>query len=402
MRDHELLPTNWAATRAMTDGGWKSPLLWIDRSGVAVGVGILLLLVPLLATLGIIDQSLVSQLGRYCALAILAIGLDLVWGYTGVLSLCQAMFFTLGGYACGMYLCMHGPKDAAGIPNAIAYVSSEVGGFALPWFWQLMASPLWAALAIVLVPGVVAAVFGYVAFRSRVKGVYFSIITQALTVGMCTLFTLNVLRLGGTNGLTNFTYALGVDLREPMAKVGLYSVTALMLVIIAIGALWLTKTRFGRLLVAIRDSEPRLRFAGYSPVWFKTAVFALAAMIGGIGGALYTAQTGIINPDNMRAYESLMVVVWVAVGGRMTITGPVIGTLFISLLMSFLTTARSYPFTWLPHWLGEAINAVLLNMPKLWPFVLGGLFVAVVLYLPDGLVGQWRRWMARLKDGAQP
>ena len=269
---------------------------------------------------------------------------------------------------------MHGPLDGGGIPRALYVVSSAVGGMTLPWFWKPFDS-FWFSLAMVMaVPGVFAFVFGYMAFRSRIKGVYFSIITQAATVAMFLVFCRNDLQLCGTNGLTNFTHLLGAPLATPASKLMLYEASALLLMCTAVFALWLTRTRFGRLLVAVRDSEARLRFAGYRPVWFKTAVFAVGAALAGLGGALYAPQTGIITPANMQAAESLWVVVWVAVGGRGTITGAVVGALLINLLTAKLTTL----------------------MPKLWLFILGGMFVAVVLYLPDGLVGAWRRFIAKI------
>jgi urea transport system permease protein len=227
------------------------------------------------------------------------------------------------------------------------------------------------------VPAIVAGLFGWLAFRSRIKGVYFSIITQALTIALMTLFSLNLLKLGGTNGLTNFTHLLGFDIRTDEAKLILYWVSALTLIGTALFAWWLTTTRFGRILVAVRDSEARLRFAGYQPVIFKTAVFTLAAVLAGIGGALYVPQTGIVTPSDMAAVPSIMVVVWVALGGRGTITGAVIGALLVNLIYALLTT----------------------HLPKFWPFILGAVFVSVVLFMPDGIVGQWRKFVAWAQRG---
>ena len=371
------LPTRFrdvALVRAIRSAGWRGPIRWLDRSGPALGFALLFFGVPLCYGLGALDLAHISQLGRYCALALVAIGLDLVWGYAGILSLCQAAFFTLGGYAFGMYLCMHGPMDGGGIPRALFVVSSEIGGTTLPWFWKPFADPWFALAAVAIVPGILAGVFSYFAFRSRIKGVYFSIITQAVTVALFLLFCRNDLRLCGTNGLTNFTEVFGLDLRNSGVKVGLYLLSVLVLGVAAWGASWLTTTRFGRLLVAVRDSESRLRFAGYSPVWYKTAAFVLGAILAGIGGALYTPQTGIITPANMAAIESVLVVVWVAVGGRGTIIGAVIGCLLINLLYAWLTTA----------------------IPMGWPFILGAVFVGAVLFMPDGLVGQWRSFMKKV------
>jgi len=358
--------------RRRSGGGF---LRWLDHVGPGLGALLLIFGVPGLFAAGWLDQSQLSQLGRYCCLAMVAIGLDLVWGYCGVLSLCQAMFFTLGGYACGMYLAMHGPLDGEGIPRALFVVSSDPSGMVLPWFWKPFDSALFAGTMTVLVPGTFAAFFGFFAFRSRIRGVYFSIITQATTVAVWLLFCRNDLQLCGTNGLTNFTHILGCELRETPTKVGLYVISAVALVAAAAAALRLTRSRFGRLLIAIRDNESRLRFAGYDPVWFKTAVFAFGAVLAAIGGALYTPQTGIVTPANMMAIESILVVVWVAVGGRGTVVGAVVGALVINLLYAWLTTL----------------------VPKAWPFIIGALFVAVVLFMPTGLAGGWRAILARAK-----
>jgi urea transport system permease protein len=370
----ELSPAQWALVKGIRRSSWRGVLEWTDRAGLAILAAVLLLLFPYLAGLGLIDQATVSQMGRYCCLAVLAVGLDLVWGYAGILSLCQALFFTLGSYALGMHLCMVGPQ-ANGVPLALSYLSSDVGGAALPGFWKPFASFPFTVLAVALIPGAIAFGFGYLAFRSRIRGVYFSIITQALTVVGFLLFCRNDLRLCGTNGLTNFSQLLGASLAAPATKLALYEVSALLLIASVCFALWLTRTRFGRLLVAVRDSESRLRFAGYQPVWFKTAVFTIGAVMAGLGGALYAPQTGIITPSNLKAAESLMVVVWVAVGGRGTVVGAVVGALAINFLYSQLTSL----------------------VPKLWPFILGGLFVTVVLCLPDGLIGAWRRLLARVR-----
>jgi urea transport system permease protein len=377
MAEYPIDPRRFALCRAIAGLGWRGTLLGFDRRAPAIGAAFLLLAIPVFYAAGLLDLAQVNQLGRYCAIALVAIGLDLVWGYTGMLSLCQAMFFTLGGYAMGMHLAMQGPKDGKGVPTSISYVSSEVGGLALPWFWQPFAHEWFTILAVMAVPAIVAGLFGWLAFRSRIKGVYFSIITQALTIALMTLFSLNLLKLGGTNGLTNFTHLLGFDIRTDEAKLILYWVSALTLIGTALFAWWLTTTRFGRILVAVRDSEARLRFAGYQPVIFKTAVFTLAAVLAGIGGALYVPQTGIVTPSDMAAVPSIMVVVWVALGGRGTITGAVIGALLVNLIYALLTT----------------------HLPKFWPFILGAVFVSVVLFMPDGIVGQWRKFVAWAQRG---
>lgn len=396
--DHSKRLRDFALVSSIRAGGWQAPVLWFDRAGPALGLAIMLFGLPLLFLGNAIDTAQVSQIGRYAALTLVAIGLDLVWGYTGILSLCQALFFTLGGYACGMYLAMHGPLDGDHIPRALYVVSSQVSGMTLPWFWKPFDSEVFSLIAILAVPGLAAFLFSWFAFRSRVKGVYFSMITQAVTVAAWLTFCRNDLQMCGTNGLTNFTQVLGADLREPATKLGLCMLSILAMAATAVFALWLARTRFGRILVAIRDSEARLRFAGYQPMWFKTAVFTIAAVLAGIGGALYTPQTGIITPSNMMAVESIWVVVWVAVGGRGTIHGAIIGALVVNFLRAWLSSARSIDWAWMPDWLLKAVNFVLGNLPSLWPYLLGGLFVSVVLFFPDGIVGLWRRLVARAKE----
>jgi len=329
----------------------------------------LLVVVPILYLAGATDITTVNQLGRFLALAIVAIGIDMVWGYTGILSLCQAMFFCVGGYAIGMHMALHGPLDGDGIPRALFVVSSEVSGLKLPWFWEpFRALPLAIVLALFL-PGVFAFFFGYFAFRSRVRGVYFSIITQATTLAATWVFRKNEMRLCGTNGLTNFVTLAGLDLQKPSTKLGLYLLTAVFLLLAFLLCKWITGSRLGRLLQAIRDNESRLRFAGYQPVIFKTFVFVLAAVLAGVGGMLYTPQNGIITPFRMEPVVSIMMVAFVAVGGRGTLTGAIVGALLVSYLESYLTS----------QW------------PVAWPFVFGGLFVLVTLVAPDGIVGSWRK-----------
>jgi urea transport system permease protein len=351
--------------------------VWLHRQALPILAVTLLVVVPALTWLGVLNLSDVSQLGRYSALALVAIGLDLVWGYTGVLSLCQALFFTLGGYAMGMYMCMHGQMDAqtGTIPMQLFVVTSDPN-LTLPWFWEPFAHGWFAALMVLLLPALAAFLIGWFAFRSRIKGVYFSIITQAITIAAVLMFNRNDLMLCGTNGLSGITMIGSFDMREPSMKMAMYVITVIVMLGAIAMALWLTRTRFGRILVAIRDNESRVRFTGLSPVRYKTAVFVIAAVLAGIGGALYAPQTGNINPANMAAIESIWVVVWVAVGGRGTITGAVLGCLFIKILESRLTT----------------------YIPDYWMAIIGSIFVAVVLWMPDGLVGQARR----LRALAQP
>lgn len=374
---------------------------------LALGGAFLLLGVPGLYAGGAIGITTVNQLGRFLALVVVALGMDLVWGYSGILSLCQAMFFCFGGYAVGMYLALHGPLDANGVPTALSVVSSKVGGMQLPWFWKPFGSLPIALLLGLAVPGIFGFVFGYFTFRSRVRGVYFSIITQATTVALFNVFCLNDIQLCGTNGLTNFQLLAGFDVREPRTQVGMYLITVL--VVIASYALcrWMLQTRLGRLLRAVRDNESRLRFAGFQPVTFKVFVFALGAVMAGIGGMLYTPQNGIITPSKMEAIESITIVAFVAVGGRGTLTGAALGALLVSYLNSLLTSGAFYAF--LPAFLkmptgGVDQNGFLYALRRPlqillgadgWPFILGGMFVLVTLFLPEGIVGSWRKFITR-------
>jgi urea transport system permease protein len=355
-----------------------SPALLHQRaSGAApwLALAVFAGLLPALYAGGAIDIGTLNTWGKFLAIAVMAIGIDLVWGYTGMLSLCQALFFTLGGYAMGMHLAMHGPLDE-GIPRALSVVSSEVGGIRLPVFWEPFDS-LAATLALVaLVPGAVAFLFGWFAFRSRVRGVYFSIITQALTIAVWLVLCRNEMRLCGTNGLTNFVAIAGFDLREPATKVGLYLLTVATVALTVAFSRWLVRTRSGRVLIAVRDNESRLRFAGYQPVAYKVWIFTVAAILAAIGGALYAPQNGIMTPEYLVAKESVVAVVMVALGGRGTIYGAIVGALLYKYLENTLST-------------------VLANN---WYFVLGGLIVAIVLFLPDGLVGAWRKLGRLLRE----
>ena len=338
----------------------------IDRFAPWIALGIFAL-VALAYGVGLIDITSVNQLGRFIGLAIVALGIDLVWGYAGILSLCQAMFFCLGGYALGMYLALHGPLDGEGkdIPRCLYVVSSVVSGMELPWFWKPFRDLPVAILLGLLVPGAVAFAYGWFTFRSRVRGVYFSIITQATTVAVWLIFCQNQILLCGTNGLTNFTNIAGYDLNQSAVKFGMYVISALILVAVWVLCRALVHSRAGRLLVAVRDNEVRLRFAGYDPAAFKVFVFTVGGMLAALGGMIYSPQTGIITPANMAAIESVTMVVCVAVGGRGTLTGAVIGAFVYCYLKSYLTS----------------------KLPFVWEYILGALFIAVVLFFPAGLYG---------------
>jgi urea transport system permease protein len=334
--------------------------------------------VPALYAANTLDITSVNQLGRFLAVALVALGIDLVWGYSGILTLCQAMFFCFGGYAIGMHMALHGPLDGDHIPRCLFVVSSEISGVKLPWFWEpFQTLPLTLILGLFL-PGLFAFIFSYFTFRSRVRGVYFSIITQAMTWALALVFSKNETKLCGTNGLTNFVTLAGFDLQSSKVKIGLYLLTVILLIIAYLLCTFIVRSRLGRLLIAVRDNESRLRFAGYQPVTFKVFVFVVGAVLAALGGMLYTPQNGIITPAKMGVAESVTLAVLVAVGGRSTLSGAVLGAVLVNYLGSILTT----------RW------------PALWPFFLGGLFIAVTLFIPDGLVGAWRKLLAHRADRA--
>jgi urea ABC transporter permease protein UrtC len=302
--------------------------------------------------------------GQYLCLGILAISIDLLWGYTGLLSLGQALFFSLGGYAFGMHLMLMIGKLGQ-YKNDLPDFMVFLGYNKLPVHWEPFHSFWFAAGAVLWVPGLLALVFGFLAFRSRIKGVYFSILTQALTYGACLLFFRNELTFGGNNGFTDFKTILGAEIWAPATQRGLYIASALTLVLVYVFCRWLTLTTFGKVQRAVRDSETRVLFSGYAAANFKLFVFVVASMIAGVGGALYVPQVGIINPSFMLPARSLEAVVWVAVGGRGTLIGPVIGAIGVNALRSYASR----------------------EFPAYWPIILGGLFVLVVLFMPKGIVG---------------
>lgn len=344
------------------------------------------LLLPILGWTGLISVELLNMLGRYLAFAIVALGLDLVWGYTGILSLSQSFFFALGGYGMGIYLAFQG-NLFNGIPEALYVVypyavGEEKGHEVLPWAWIPFQNFGLTVVLCLLVPAVVAGIVGFIGFFSRVKGVYFSILTQALTVAAVLFFSKNEMKFGGTNGLTHFKTIAGLDLSDPNTKILLYLVTFASLVGVFYLSKAITQARFGRVLIAIRDSEKTLRFSGYQPYVFKTAIFAFAGLLAGLGGMLYTPQANIITPSYMDAKWSILMVVWVAVGGRGSLTGAVLGALGVNLLYNALTSQWSLgAFKWSPDY---------------WPIVLGLLFILIVLKFPQGLQGAVEQISKRL------
>jgi urea transport system permease protein len=313
------------------------------------------------------DFSL-NLFGKFLTYAILALGLDLLWGYAGVLSLGHGVFFGLGAYAMGMHLMLEiGAQSVyqSALPDFMVW--NQVTQ--LPLFWRPFYSAPFTVAAIVLVPALGALVFGFLAFRSRIRGVYLSIITQALALSAWLVFNRNEMNLGGTNGLADFKTVFGVPLNQPSTQRVLYVVTALVLVGAWLLCRWITRSRAGKVLVAIRDSETRVLFSGYSPANYKLFVFVVSAALAGVAGALYVPQVGIITPAKIGVLPSIEMVVWVAAGGRGTLVGAVAGAIGVNWLQSWLTT----------------------SYPDLWLIVLGALFMGVVLFCPDGALGALQR-----------
>ena len=339
-----------------------SQSFWIVGLVLFVGLPLLNLL-PSDSMFHVSDFSL-NLFGKFFAFAILALGIDLIWGYTGVLSLGHGVFFGLGAYAIGMHLMLGiGAEGVYGTALPDFMVWNQVTE--LPWFWKPFSSLGFSLAAVVLVPMLFAALFGFLAFRSRIRGVYFAIITQALALVAWLVFNRNETNLGGTNGLTDFKHILGYPLHDPATQRGLYFLTVFFLGVAYVLCRWITQSRAGRVLVAIRDCEQRVLFSGYSPANYKLFVFVISAGLAGIAGALYVPQVGIITPNQMGVLPSIEMAIWVAVGGRGTLTGAIVGAVGVNWLRSFLTN----------------------HFPELWPFFLGGLFIAVVMFFPKGCVG---------------
>jgi urea transport system permease protein len=345
----------------------------LEFTVVGVFLALLTVIFPVLNAHGLLSDYMLTLWGKYLCYALLALSVDLLWGYTGLLSLGQALFFSLGGYMFGMYLMLLiGPlgsyakagQNPAGLPDFMVFL----GHTFLPPFWRPFHSFGFAVMMVFALPGLLALVFGFLAFRSRIKGVYFSILTQALTYGAMLLFFQNDFTMGGNNGFTDFKFILGHSLVDnvagPATMRGLFVVTSVVVLLVSLGCYWLNGTKFGLVRQAIRDGENRVLFSGYATANYKLFVFVAAAMIAAVGGALFVPQAGIINPDQMTPEKSIEAVVWVAVGGRGTLIGPIIGAIGINALRSWATHA--YPDSWL--------------------IILGGIFLIVVLFLPGGVV----------------
>ena len=340
---------------------------------VGVLLALLTVVFPLLNAHGVISNFTLTLWGKYLCYALLGLSVDLLWGYTGLLSLGQALFFSLGGYMLGMHLMLLiGPlgsyaksgQNPAGLPDFMVFL----GHTFLPPFWRPFNSFGFATVMVFVLPGLLALIFGFLAFRSRIKGVYFSILTQALTYAAMILFFRNDLTMGGNNGFTDFKFILGHSLVDesagPVTMRGLFIVSAVVLLLVCLFCHWLNGTKFGLVRQAIRDGENRVLFSGYATAHFKLFVFVVAAMIAAVGGALFVPQAGIINPDQMSPDKSIEAVVWVAVGGRGTLVGPILGAIGMS---------------WLRSWASSAY-------PDYWPIILGGICLAVVMFLPGGVI----------------
>jgi urea transport system permease protein len=328
----------------------------------AVILGLLLFLAVLMPFL--LSEFRLKLLGRFLSLSIIALGIDLIWGYTGLLSLGHGIFFALGGYGIAMYLNLQLP--AGQLPEFF----SLYGVNELPLFWQPFYSLPITILAIIIIPSIAAGLLGYLIFRNRIKGVYFSILTQAALLVFFNFFNGQQKLINGTNGLKTDTQTIfGALVGSEPVQLAFYQLTLLFLLLVYLLCRWLTSGRFGRLLVAIRDDENRVRFSGYDPTGFKVLVFAISGAIAGVAGALYTVQTGIITPSTMEVAFSIEMVIWVAVGGRATLIGAIIGTLLVN---------------WGKTLLSE-------QFPEVWLFFQGALFLIVVTVLPDGIIGGWHK-----------
>src|SRR5438309_655796 len=354
-------PVPRGMTSLLSLKGWTGILAAL--LAITIVVPVLNLWVPQDSAFHLSDYH-VSLAGKIMCYAICALAMDLIWGYTGILSLGHGLFFALGGYAMGMYLMRQIGRAGnyqSDLPDFMVFLNWKT----LPWHWALSDSFVAQLLLVIAVPGLLAFVFGFFAFRSRIKGVYFSIITQALTFAAMLLFFRNETGFGGNNGFTDFKRIVGFPITTPGTRMALFAITAFTLIGTLLLARWAVTSKFGRVLSAIRDAEQRVMFCGYDPVHYKVAVFTASAVLCGIAGALYVPQVGIINPSEMSPANSIEIAIWVAVGGRGTLVGPLLGAGLVNGAKSYLTVA----------------------FPEYWLYFLGLIFVVVTLFLPRGMLG---------------
>jgi urea transport system permease protein len=339
-------------------------------SALALAVAVIAVVMPLLNLVAPKDSMFavsdytVALAGKIMCYAIVALAMDLIWGYTGILSLGHGLFFALGGYCFGMYLMRQIGHDGvynSDLPDFMVFLDWKE----YPWYWNFTGHFWYAMLLAVLIPGLLAFIFGFFAFRSRIKGVYFSIITQALTFAFMLLFFRNDTGFGGNNGFTDFKRIAGIAIATPQMRMTLFVLSGLTLIGALLLARYLVTSKMGRVLTAIRDAESRVMFSGYDPLWYKLFVWTLSAVLCGIAGALYVPQVGIINPSEMSPANSIEIAIWVAVGGRGTLIGAILGAFLVNGAKSWFTVA----------------------FPEYWLFFLGATFIAVTLFLPQGVVG---------------
>jgi urea transport system permease protein len=350
-----------------------NPQPLLTRTGWAAWLAALIVLCALVPALNLmvpegsalhLSDFAVALTAKIMCYAICALAMGLIWGYTGILSLGHGLFFALGGYAMGMYLMRQIGLDGnykSNLPDFMVFLDWKD----LPWHWALSGSFGATLFLVVAVPGLVAFVFGYFAFRSRIKGVYFSIITQAMTFAAMLLFFRNETGFGGNNGFTDFKRILDIPIATTSMRMTLFVMTAVTLLVFFLMARWLVGSKFGRVLQAVRDAESRVMFSGYSTLGYKLTIWTISAMMCGVAGALYVPQVGIINPSEMSPANSIEIAIWAAVGGRATLIGPIIGAFIVNGAKSWLTV----------------------TYPEFWLYFLGALFIGVTLFLPDGVVG---------------
>src|SRR5450830_177882 len=368
---HEKFPQPTLVHRLYSSKAWAA--LAIALAVVCVVFPIFNLLVPETSVFYISDYT-VALCGKILCYAFVALAMDLVWGYTGILSLGHGLFFALGGYAFGMYLMRQIGTDGSyhsNLPDFMVFLDWKT----YPWYWAMTDHFWFALLLVVLVPGVLAFIFGYFAFRSRIKGVYFSIITQAMTYAFMLLFFRNETGFGGNNGFTDFKRLLDIPITTGQMRMALFVITGILLIAFLIISRAIVTSKFGRVLTAIRDAESRVMFSGYNPLHYKLAIWTFSAVICGIAGALYVPQVGIINPSEMSPANSIEIAIWAAVGGRGTLIGPLLGAGIVNGAKSYFTQA----------------------FPEYWLYFLGLLFVLATLYLPQGILGLFEKVKSKLK-----